>query len=34
MIAEEKEAAMKDKESLHRRTQELVDCFAATDPLI
>jgi hypothetical protein len=24
---------MKDKESLHRRTQELVDCFAATDPL-
>ncbi len=24
---------MKDKESLHRKAQELVDCFATTDPL-
>lgn len=24
---------MKDKETLHRRVQELVDCFATTDPL-
>ena len=24
---------MKDKESLHRKVQELVDCFATTDPL-
>lgn len=24
---------MKDKASLHRRTQELIDCFAGTDPL-
>jgi len=24
---------MKDKTSLHRRTQELIDCFAGTDPL-
>jgi hypothetical protein len=24
---------MKDKETLHRKTQELVDCFATTDPL-
>jgi hypothetical protein len=24
---------MKDKETLHRRTQELIDCFATTDPL-
>jgi len=24
---------MKDKTSLHQRTQELIDCFAGTDPL-
>ena len=24
---------MKDKESLHKKAQELVDCFATTDPL-
>lgn len=24
---------MKDKETLHRKAQELVDCFATTDPL-
>ena len=24
---------MKDKESLHKKVQELVDCFATTDPL-
>ena len=24
---------MRDKESLHKKTQELVDCFATTDPL-
>ena len=24
---------MKDKETLHRKTQELIDCFATTDPL-
>ncbi|MCF8143302.1 MAG: hypothetical protein K9N21_05220 [Deltaproteobacteria bacterium] len=24
---------MKDKESLHRKTQELIDCFATTDPM-
>ncbi len=24
---------MKDKESLHKKTQEFIDCFAATDPL-
>jgi hypothetical protein len=24
---------MKDKESLHKKTQEFIDCFATTDPL-
>ena len=24
---------MKDKETLHRKVQDLVDCFATTDPL-
>ncbi|MFP4086859.1 MAG: hypothetical protein ACLFUL_08705 [Desulfobacteraceae bacterium] len=24
---------MKDKESLHKKTQEMIDCFATTDPL-
>lgn len=24
---------MKDKESLHKKTQELIDCFVTTDPL-
>jgi hypothetical protein len=29
----ERRRAMKDKETLHRKVQELVDCFATTDPL-
>ena len=24
---------MKDKETLHKKVQELIDCFATTDPL-
>ena len=24
---------MKDKETLHKKVQEQIDCFAATDPL-
>ena len=24
---------MRDKETLHRKVQELIDCFATTDPL-
>jgi len=30
---EKGEVFMKDKTSLHQRTQELIDCFAGTDPL-
>lgn len=29
----ERRKSMKDKETLHRKVQELVDCFATTDPL-
>jgi hypothetical protein len=29
----ERRRDMKDKETLHRKVQELVDCFATTDPL-
>jgi len=29
----ERRTDMKDKETLHRKVQELVDCFATTDPL-